>query len=183
MSDQNDIETIEIEKAIRTAQKCQNCEAVELEFAKCKASLEEKNARLIQLIADVIKQHVDTERKTINLTERRAEFIYNAARLASIAACAPIIPIVWEKREEVFKKQFFDIVNCQCGPQRLTSPKELHNSWVQSYIAMGWIYGKKYDLENKIHPDLIPYTHLGQLERDKDAVFMALCEIARQWIY
>lgn len=24
---------------------------------------------------------------------------------------------------------------------------------------------------------------LGQLERDKDAVFVALCEIARQWVY
>jgi len=29
----------------------------------------------------------------------------------------------------------------------------------------------------------VPYADLGQLERDKDAVFVALCEIARQWIY
>ena len=35
----------------------------------------------------------------------------------------------------------------------------------------------------KTHPDLVPYAQLGQLERDKDAVFVALCEIARQWIY
>lgn len=48
---------------------------------------------------------------------------------------------------------------------------------------MGWVYGEKYDRENKIHPDLVPYAQLGQLERDKDAVFVALCEIARQWIY
>ena len=48
---------------------------------------------------------------------------------------------------------------------------------------MEWVYGKEYNREEKIHPDLVPYSELGQLERDKDAVFVALCEIARQWIY
>jgi len=42
---------------------------------------------------------------------------------------------------------------------------------------------EEYDREKKIHPDLVPYADLRQLERDKDAVFVALCEIARQWIY
>ena len=48
---------------------------------------------------------------------------------------------------------------------------------------MGWKYGTKYNPDIKTHPDLVPYADLGQLERDKDAVFVALCEIARQWIY
>ena len=54
---------------------------------------------------------------------------------------------------------------------------------MQAYWNMGWVYGEEYDRENKIHPDLVPYNDLGQLEKDKDAVFVALCEIARQWIY
>jgi hypothetical protein len=54
---------------------------------------------------------------------------------------------------------------------------------MQAYFAMGWAYGKEYSREKKTHPDLVPYADLGQLERDKDAVFVALCEIARQWIY
>ena len=54
---------------------------------------------------------------------------------------------------------------------------------MQSYLAMGWVYGEAYDREKRIHPDLVSYDALGQLERDKDAVFVALCEIARQWIY
>jgi len=54
---------------------------------------------------------------------------------------------------------------------------------MQAYYAMGWVYGEKYDREKKTHPDLVPYADLGQLERDKDAVFVALCEIARKWIY
>jgi hypothetical protein len=117
------------------------------------------------------------------LTERRAEFVYNAARLAAIAAGAPVIPVLWAEREQAFKAQFLDVIERQCGPQRSASPEELHGSWMQAYIAMGWIYGETYDREKKTHPDLVPYAQLGQLERDKDAVFIALCEIARQWIY
>jgi hypothetical protein len=53
---------------------------------------------------------------------------------------------------------------------------------MQAYFAMGWKYGEHYSREEKTHPDLVPYAELGQLEKDKDAVFVILCEIARQWI-
>ena len=119
----------------------------------------------------------------MNLLERQTEFVYNGARLAAMGAGAPIIPVVWNEREEPFKKQFLKVIERQCGDQRSNSPEELHGGWMQSYYDMGWVYGEKYDRENKIHPDLVPYNQLGQLEQDKDAVFVALCEIARQWIY
>lgn len=117
------------------------------------------------------------------LTERRAEFVYEAARLAAWAAKAPIIPEPWDDREEAFRTQFLEVIERQTGPQRSTSPEELHGSWMQAYVEMGWKYGPERDPERKLHPDLVPYSQLGQLERDKDAVFVALCEIARQWIY
>ena len=119
----------------------------------------------------------------MKITERRAEFVYNAARLAAIGSGAPIVPLEWEKREQDFKDQFVKVIERQCGEDRSSSPEELHGSWMQQYLTMGWVYGDKYDRENRIHPDLVPYAKLGQLERDKDAVFVALCEIARQWIY
>lgn len=119
----------------------------------------------------------------MSLTMRRAEFVYDGARLAAIAAKAPIVPVPWAEREDAFKVQFLDVIERQCGPQRSMSPEELHGSWMQAYYAMGWVYGEKYSREAKTHPDLVPYAQLGQLERDKDAVFVALCEIARQWIY
>ena len=118
-----------------------------------------------------------------DITERRAEFVYNAARLAAIGPTAPIIPVEWSEREQDFKSQFIKVIEWQCGDQRSKSPEELHGSWMQACFAMGWVFGEKYDREAKIHPDLVPYADLGQLERDKDAVFVALCEIARQWIY
>lgn len=119
----------------------------------------------------------------MTIIERRAEFVYNAARLAAAAANAPIVPVLWADREDAFRSQFLNVIERQCGPQRSMSPEELHGSWMQAYFAMGWVYGEKYDREAKTHPDLVPYAQLGQLERDKDAVFVALCEIARQWIY
>src|SRR5439155_2849059 len=95
----------------------------------------------------------------------------------------PIIPVLWVEREEAFRTQFLKIIERQTGDQRSNSPEELHGSWMQAYYAMGWTYGETYDREARTHPDLVPYAQLGQLERDKDAVFVALCEIARQWIY
>lgn len=118
-----------------------------------------------------------------NVMERRARFVYDAARLAAEAAGAPVIPVPWIDREDAFKAQFLDVIERQCGPQRSNSPEELHGSWMQAYFAMGWVYGETYNRDKRVHPDLVPYAQLGQLERDKDAVFVALCEIARQWIY
>jgi len=119
----------------------------------------------------------------MTLIERRARFVYEGARIAAQAANAPIVPVSWDEREDAFKTQFLEVIERQCGPQRSTSPEELHGSWMQAYLTMGWVYGKTYDQEHRIHPDLVPYARLGQLERDKDAVFIALCEIARRWIY
>lgn len=118
-----------------------------------------------------------------DLTERRAKFVYDAARLAAEAAQAPIVPVPWEEREEAFRKQFREVIERQCSDARSRSPEELHGGWMQAYIEMGWEYGPEYSRENKIHPDLVPYADLNQLEQDKDAVFIALCEIARQWVY
>ena len=114
--------------------------------------------------------------------ERRAVFVYEAARLAAQASNAPIVPAPWDERELPFREQFVKVIERQCGEQRSSSPEELHGSWMQAYLAMGWKYGPEYNRTAKIHPDLIPYVQLGQLERDKDSVFVALCEIARQWI-
>lgn len=117
------------------------------------------------------------------ITVRRAAFVYDAARLAAIAAHAPVIPVPYDGREQAFRDQFLTVIDRQCGEDRSSSPETLHESWVQAYLAMGWVYGESYDRDAKRHPDLVPYDQLGQLERDKDAVFVALCEIARQYIY
>ena len=119
----------------------------------------------------------------MNLNERRAVFVYEGARIAAIAAQAPIVPAPWTLREQAFQDQFLEVIEVQCGPHRSGSPEGLHAAWKVAYLEMGWVYGEKYDAQRKIHPDLVSYGDLGQLEQDKDAVFVALCEIARLWIY
>ncbi len=109
--------------------------------------------------------------------------MYEAARIAAEAAIAPIVPVPWDEREKQFKNQFLEVIERQCGEERSKSPEEMHGSWMQSYLHMGWVYGTEYDRDKKIHPDLVPYGDLGQREQDKDTVFISLCEIARQWIY
>jgi len=118
-----------------------------------------------------------------DLNERRAVFVYEAARLAAIAAQAPIVPVPWEEREYAFRQQFRQVILRQCGDTPSGSAEELHGSWMQAYFAMGWTYGEEYSQREKTHPDLVPFAHLGQREKDKDSVFVVLCEIARQWIY
>ena len=120
---------------------------------------------------------------SMTVTERRAAFVYESARLAAIASQAPVIPASWDEREEAFRTQFLEVIERQTGDGRSCSPEELHGSWMQAYISMGWRYGETYSREAKTHPDMVPYAQLGQLERDKDSVFIVLCEIARQWIY
>ena len=118
-----------------------------------------------------------------SLNERCAIFVYEGARLAAIAANAPIIPEPWEDRESDFRDQFMRVIEKQRGPGRSGDPRRLHDEWVDAYRAMGWTYGPTRDRAARTHPDMVSYDLLGQLERDKDAVFVALCEIARKWIY
>ncbi|HAM40407.1 MAG TPA: ryR domain protein [Candidatus Omnitrophica bacterium] len=117
-----------------------------------------------------------------SLEVRRSIFVYEAARLAAIAAGAPIVPVAWDEREQDFRDQFVQVIARQCGPQRSSSPEELHGSWMQAYLKNGWVYGETYDREKRVHPDLVPYAQLGTLEKDKDAVFVTLCEIARLYV-
>jgi hypothetical protein len=116
------------------------------------------------------------------LIERRAQFVYEGARLQAIAVAAPVVPEPWDEREEPFRAQFRNVIEMMCGRGRKSSPEELHDDWVKSYKAMGWMYGPQRDPARRTHPDMVPFDELEPRERDKDAVFVALCEIARQWI-
>lgn len=117
-----------------------------------------------------------------DLTKRRAIFVYEAARLQAIAVDAPIVPEPWAERDDAFQSQFLDVIERQMGPMRSGCPEELHGAWVQAYIMLGWTYGPERDPLAKTHPDMVPFAMLERREQDKDAVFMALCEIARLWI-
>jgi len=116
----------------------------------------------------------------MNLKERRAWFVYEAARIENKAAKRPINPETWDKRDKRFRQNMICAVQRQCGGRRLTSPKALHDAWVTTYEKMGWKYGPKRDVNLKTHPDMVAFNKLGRKEREKDWVFFMLCEIARR---
>lgn len=113
---------------------------------------------------------------------RRAIFVYEAARLQAIAVDAPVVPEMWEERDASFRGQFVDYVAGLCKTTTFPTPEEAHDSWWRTYEAMGWTYGPARDVEQKTHPDMVPFGDLEQREQDKDAVFLALVRIARDWI-
>lgn len=119
---------------------------------------------------------------TGGLVERQAIFIYETARLQAFAVRAPIIPEPWSHRDQKFRLQMEENVAKMMGPDRFTDPEEAHNSWWDAYQDMGWVYGPERNVDAKTHPDMVPFEDLGWEERIKDAVYIALCEIARQWI-
>lgn len=113
--------------------------------------------------------------------EAAAEFVYEGARLQA-AVDAPVVPEPWAEREADFRAQFIEVIERQTGSERSSDPEALHDDWVRAYEAMGWRYGPERDREAKTHPDMVPFGELEKREQDKDAVFVALCEIARKWI-
>lgn len=114
-----------------------------------------------------------------SLTRRRAVMVYEMARMQAAAVDAPVVPEPFDTRDDAFKDQFYEVIDMMCGPDRKSSPEELHNDWWGKYIEMGWRYGPVRDTEAKTHPDMVPYADLGWEEQVKDEVFVRLCEIAR----
>ena len=128
------------------------------------------------------QDYTPPEWPTGDLCQRRAIFVYEGARMQAAAMDAPVIPEPWSARDEAFRSQFLTVIEMMCGTNRKSSPEELHDDWVKAYEAMGWAYGPIRDREQRTHPDMVPFDELGFREQIKDAVFVALCEIARQWV-
>ena len=125
-----------------------------------------------------MKTDIFTVPKT--LAERRAKFAYEAARIENAMANRPINPEPWEERDEKFRKNMIKAVAKQCGKNRMTSPKKLHDAWVVAYEKMGWQYGEVRDTKLKLHPDMVSFEKLGRKEQEKDWVFFMLAEITRR---
>jgi len=116
----------------------------------------------------------------MNIQERRAKFVYEAARIENEMANRPINPEVWEKRDDAFRKNMIRAVAKQCSKNASNSVIELHARWVKAYEKMGWKYGKIRDTKLKTHPDMVAYQKLGKKEQEKDWVFFMLCKIAKK---
>lgn len=119
----------------------------------------------------------------IPLAERRTIFVYEVARMQAAAMNAPIIPEPWDIRELEFREQMVALVERYCALDELPTPKEAHDSWWQAYKDLGWVYGPTRDKVAKTHPDMVEFEELGYEEQIKDAVFLDLVAMARDYIH
>lgn len=116
------------------------------------------------------------------IKEELAKWIYEATRLEADWSRRKIVPEIWEKRDEKFRKQFVDIIDRYLSLEELPTPEEAHNSWMKAYFAMGWKFGNERDCIKKIHPDLVPFYELPRDERDKDAIFLVFVWLSKKII-
>ena len=49
-----------------------------------------------------------------------------------------------------------------------TVARHIHEVWMKSKEAAGWVYGRVRDDEKKFHPMLVPYDELEDAEKEKD---------------
>lgn len=56
------------------------------------------------------------------------------------------------------------------------SPRELHESWIATKVADGWVYGEIKDFAAKTHPQLVDYDNLPAEQQTKDKLFRAIVE-------
>jgi hypothetical protein len=56
------------------------------------------------------------------------------------------------------------------------SPEQQHDAWCRDKFADGWVYGAIKDAtpERKTHPCLVPYVELPEMQKAKDALFVAV---------
>lgn len=60
-----------------------------------------------------------------------------------------------------------------------TTPEQSHESWLKEKLADGWTYGEVKDLEQKKHPNVIPYDELPKEQKAKDHLFKVTVHLAK----
>ena len=54
------------------------------------------------------------------------------------------------------------------------SPSHSHDEWLKEKESTGWKWGPVKDPEKKEHPCCVPYDHLPENQKAKDALFIAV---------
>jgi hypothetical protein len=55
---------------------------------------------------------------------------------------------------------------------RVRTPNQSHAAWLERKLREGWTYGEVKDVENKVHPCMLPYECLPDSEKLKDITFI-----------
>lgn len=79
-------------------------------------------------------------------------------------------PVAWAETDDGVRASTIAGVQYHLEHPDVT-PEQSHEAWMKYRIAQGWQLGPVKDVENKIHPNLVPFEQLPIGERAKDHVF------------
>lgn len=60
------------------------------------------------------------------------------------------------------------------------TPPDIHKQWVDTMLADGWRHGPVLDTIKKLHPNMVDYTELSDVQKLKDVVYLAVVKTLLQ---
>lgn len=57
-----------------------------------------------------------------------------------------------------------------------------HDCWLKFKTAEGWTYGPKKNVEQKVHPCMLPFYELPESQQIKDRLFKSIMDVLRPYI-
>lgn len=88
----------------------------------------------------------------------------------------------WENASEHQKQSAYKgVLNILENPD--TTPEQSHKCWLQEKVKAGWIYGEVKDEACRMHPCIVPYDKLPEVQKAKDEIFIGVVHamVALHW--
>lgn len=105
------------------------------------------------------------------MVETIARVCHEANRAYALSSGETLVWPGWDEAPEAIRE------SARVGVRHAldgATPQQLHESWIASKLADGWVYGPVRDNDAKIHPCLVPYGELPVGQQKKDALFGAI---------
>ena len=139
-------------------------------------------------LEDIEKMSFRTTGRTNLMTRLVHKFFYNQQKEGKMKVNVEIAKICHEANRQYCKtnnltemgkwedypKEFQDFwINEVIITNHKTSAKEVWQRWFDNKSKEGWKYAKKMDVKNKLHPNMVPWEKLSEVERGKYNLFLA----------
>lgn len=110
--------------------------------------------------------------KEVSTTEMIARVVHEALRAWAAANGDHSLP-AWDEAPDWMHESTRQSVS-----HALNNPDETgeaqHVQWLRQKRADGWVYGPVRDNQQKIHPMMVPWSELPDVERRKDLLLQAI---------